>query len=159
MKEKKKHSIKAAIASALLCLAMVAQIALPIFAATIGTWTPNGYTQGEDGVYTSKNSGETTIDYDGALDGLNTVCGSFLYKNDPTDAGGAYMGFQFWFNDAQFFIVRMYLNLGQYYDSNKPFFRAQKLTNSGYALIGESPRLDRSAGFAKDTWIDFSVTL
>lgn len=159
MREKKKHSIKALITSVLLCVAMLAQSALPIFAAPIGTWTPNGYTQGDDGVYTSGNRGESTIDYDGSLDGLNTVRGTFLYNDDPTDAGGAYMGFQFWFNDTQFFIVRMYLNLGQYYTTNKPFFRAQKLTSGGYVLIDESPRLDRSAGFEKDTWIDFSVTL
>lgn len=157
----KKRRITKGLASALLALSLLVVSPIStVFAKNTGVWTPDGFTEGEDGVFTSKNSGESTITYEkGSLDGVNTVEGSFLYKNDPTDAGGAYMGFQFWFNDTQFFIVRMYLNLGEYYDSNKPFFRAQKLTNSGYVLLGESPRLDRSAGFAKDNRIDFSVTL
>ena len=123
---------------------------------------PSGYTLDDNGVYTSTNVGESTIAYKNSLENINTVSAKFLYKNNPTDGGSAYMGFQVFYDDSMFFISRMYLNCGQYYndESAKPFFRAQKLIGGkGYTTLGESPRLSRADGFGKDTWIDVKLTL
>ena len=122
----------------------------------------SGYTLDDGGVYTSTNVGESTIAYKNSLENINTVSAKFLYKNNPTDGGSAYMGFQVFYDDSMFFIARMYLNCGQYYndESAKPFFRAQKLIGGkGYTTLGESPRLSRADGFGKDTWIDVKLTL
>ena len=159
MKKQTKERALRVLTFVIVC-SMIFTLPLPVLAVGNGQWTPNGYTLGEDGTYVSGNSGESTIAYNGNLDGINTVEGKFLYKNNPTDGGSAYMGFQIFYDDSMFFIARMYLNSSPYYDSSKPFFRAQKLIGGkGYDNLGESARLDRSAGFGKDTWIDFKVVL
>ncbi len=156
---KKQNRLLRILAFVVVC-SMFFTMPLPVLATGNEQWTPNGYTLGEDGVYVSGNSGESTITYNGSLDGINTVEGKFLYKNNPTDGGSAYMGFQIFYDDSMFFIARMYLNASPYYDSSKPFFRAQKLIGGqGYDTLGESARLDRSNGYGKDTWIDFKLVL
>ncbi len=127
-----------------------------------GTWECGNGMSSNGEVYIAQNSTnpQPTLNYNGDLSDINTVEGEFLYKNNYTDDGGAFMGFQVFYNSSQFYIIRMYLNLGQYYDSSKPFVRAQKMTNSGYVQVGnDSRRLDRADGFGKDTWIKFKVVL
>ena len=129
-------------------------------ASAEGTWTAAHMTYDEStGVYTAENSAnpQPTLTYNGSLEGINTVEGEFLYKSDnASDAGSAFMGFQVFYGDGadQYYIIRMYLNAGQYYSGNSPFIRAQKYTSTIY----DRATLDRSE-HGKDTWIKIKVWL
>ncbi len=123
------------------------------------SWTPSHMTYA-DGVYTAENSAnpQPTLTCDGNVGSFNTVEGEFMYKSDnASDAGGAFMGFQIFYGEGQqdYYIIRMYLNAGQYYADNNPFIRVQK----GWSTtVCDRAMLTRSE-YPKDAWIKIKVWL
>lgn len=140
-------------------------VSIPVQAQSL--WSPDsGITASQDNtVYTSTNNGQHKLTYTGDLTGKNTVEADFRYNNQPPSdsaAGNAFFGLQI-FNSAQpedFYIVRMYLNLGVYYADNNPFIIVQKrIPGVRYDELGRSSRFNRSGEgmYAEDTWINFKV--
>ncbi len=118
-------------------------------------WTfTTGASQSGGVISMTKDQGTRAI-YNKEISG-DTFEAKFKYYDETNDEGGAYFGFEMFYDQTNYVVARIYLNLGQYYSGNPPKL---DISRNSSTQLANRVSLDRNGGFAKEEWITFKVTV